>query len=286
MFLYKQYDQDGLDKQYNNRLHVPEFEDYFTRWKLLSRETEDNLSPVKDLAYGDKEREKLDVYPAARPNAKTLIFIHGGYWQMLDKNMFSFFAGSFHQYGITTVLINYPLAPAASMNEIVSSCTRAIEWLWKNISAFNGDPNQMYVVGHSAGGHLAAMLMTADWKSLHPDLPADIIKGTCAISGLFNLIPIHLSFLNKILQLDLDSAICNSPVQLKPLSRSKLILAVGDAETNEFNDQSKELQTAWEKQGIKLQLLRLPHLNHYSIIESVRDPESQLHVAIRQLVRI
>ncbi|HSU49400.1 MAG TPA: alpha/beta hydrolase [Segetibacter sp.] len=284
MFLYKQYDQELLDRQYNNRLHVPEFEDYFTRWNLLSRETEDNLSPVKDLAYGDKEREKLDVYPAARPNAKTLIFIHGGYWQMLDKNMFSFFAGSFHQYGVTTVLINYPLAPAASMNEIVSCCTRAIEWLWKNISAFNGDPNQMYVVGHSAGGHLAAMLMTADWKSLHPDLPADIIKGTCAISGLFNLVPIQLSFLNKVLKLDLNAAVQNSPVSLKPINCCNMVLAVGDAETTEFNEQSEELEIAWKKHCVSIQLLKLGTLNHYSIIESVRHSESELHQAILQLM--
>ena len=286
MALYKHYDQDLLDKQYNNRLHVPDFEDYFARWKLLSVEAETTLLPVKDIPYGEKVRERLDIYPSARPKAKTLVFIHGGYWQMLDKNMFSFIAKSFHQYGITTVLINYPLAPAASIDEIICSCTLAMEWLWKNIADYNGNADQMFVTGHSAGGHLAAMLMAANWKRVNPDLPLDLIKGTCAISGLFNLVPIHLSFLNNVLKLDLDTAIRNSPVRLKPSNCCDLVLAVGAAETTEFNDQSKELETAWKERGINVQLLRLPHLNHYSIVETVGDPVSELHQAILRLMRI
>lgn len=173
MFVYKQYDQADLDSQYNNRLHVPDFAAYLARWELLSRETEKRLPVVKDIPYGSLPAEKLDVYPAPQPCSKTLIFIHGGYWHMLDKAMFHFIAGSFYAYGITTVLLTYPFMPHASMDGIIQSCRSAVQWLHANVLAFNGDPQQMYVAGHSAGGHLAAMLMATDWKLFNAGIGAD-----------------------------------------------------------------------------------------------------------------
>lgn len=286
MFVYKQYDQESLDTQYNNRLHVPEYADYFNRWELLSRDTEQKLPVIKDVPYGNLQRERLDIYPSLQPQSKTLIFLHGGYWQMLDKAMFQFIANGFHSYGVTNVLLTYPFAPEVSIEQIVLSCREAIKWLYRNVSAFNGDPNQMYVAGHSAGGHLAAMLMATDWKLFDPGLPTNMLKGTCAISGLFNLVPIHLSNINKVLKMSMETAKCNSPVSLEPSNSCPLIIAVGEAETAEFNDQSKEIYTCWKNKGIDTQLLQLPGQNHYSIAETIVDPKSSLHQALRKLMKI
>jgi arylformamidase len=196
------YDQASLDSQYNNRLQVPDFQDYLDRWERRSRETEKALPVVKDIPYGPLPRQRLDVYPASTPQSKTLVFIHGGYWQMLDKALFHFLASGFRSYGITTVLLTYPLAPEASIGQMVLSCRRAVQWLYDHIADYGGDPGQLYVAGHSAGGHLAAMLAATDWNRLGFRVPANVLKGFCFISGLFDLAPIQLSYLNTVLQID------------------------------------------------------------------------------------
>src|SRR5205085_9450422 len=121
----------------------------------------------------------------------------GGYWQMFDKSQFHFIAEAFRSHDVTTVLINYPLAPAASMDEIVTSCRKAMLWLQQNLAELNGDPDQLYIMGHSAGAHLAAMLIDEGWAKNN----AVNCKGVCGLSGIFNLVPIQLSNLNNILNL-------------------------------------------------------------------------------------
>ena len=288
MPIYKQYDQEALDRQYTNRLHVPDFATHIDTWESLSRQTEKEYPVVKDIAYGKLSREQLDIYPSPEPSSKTLVFIHGGYWHKFDKADSQFIAKAFRIYGITTVIINYPLAPAVSMDQILLSCREAIHWLYKNISGYNGDPNQIYVAGHSAGAHLAAMLLATDpiaigWKQY--DLPTDVIKGVCVISGVFNLIPIQLSYLNEVLNMDTVTAIRNSPVQLSPANGCPLLIAVGGDETDEFVDQSHELYNCW-KESIPAEIIQIPGLNHFSIIETVLDTGSKLHQVMRRLMKI
>lgn len=241
---------------------------------------------VKDVAYGSLPGENLDIYPSANPRSKTLVFIHGGYWHLLDKAMFHFVAESFHAYGITTVLLNYPLAPSISMDAIVGSCRLALQWLYQNLQAYHANPDQIYVAGHSAGGHLAAMLVATDWSLNNPRIPANLLKGACFISGLFHLLPIQLSYLNTSIGMDREMALRNSPVLLAPKSNCPMIAAVGRAETAEFNDQSRDLYDSWQTKGSNIQLLSLPGLNHFSIMDAVTDPQAELHQAICGLLSI
>ncbi|HVG16076.1 MAG TPA: alpha/beta hydrolase [Chitinophagaceae bacterium] len=286
MLIYKDYDQDALDRQYNNRLNVPHFATYLDRWELLSRETEKILPCIKDLRYGEHPRERLDVYLSPFPNAITLVFIHGGYWQMFDKTSFQFIARAFQPYGLTTVLINYPLAPANTLDEQVFSCRKAIVWLHQNLSRFNGNSNEIFVAGHSAGGHLAAMLMETSWAHFDLNLSVDLVKGTVAISGIFNLIPIRLSYLNTVLNIDREAAIRNSPVHIETVKSSSLILAVGNEESAEFNDQSNEMYSYRIARDSPVKLLHMPHQNHFSILETMLDQKSPLSVAIREMMNI
>ena len=172
------------------------------------------------------------------------------------------------------------------VDQIVKSARNAISWLYTNISQYNGNPNQIYVCGHSAGGHLAAMVMATNWRLVHSALPHNLVKGVCAISGLFNLLPVQLSYLNKVLNMDEGAAFTNSPVYLEPSNACPLIIAVGGAETAEFNAQSKDLYEAWQNKGCDLQLLQLPGLNHFSIIESIIYPGTGLHNAMLQLMEV
>ncbi len=286
MFIYKNYDQEALDRQYNNRLNVPGFATYLQRWELLSRETEKMFHCIKDLRYGELSRELLDVYPSSFPNATTLVFIHGGYWQMFDKASFHFIARAFQPYGITTVLINYPLAPANTIDQLVLSCRRAIVWLHQNLSAFNGNPNEVFVAGHSAGGHLAAMLMQTNWAELNVKLPADLVKGIVTLSGIFDLIPIRISYLNSVLKIDNEAAIRNSPARIPQVKRYPLILAVGEEESLEFKDQSAAMYSSTTAAGFSVRLLEMPGENHFSIIETILDPDSALRVAMNEMLKI
>jgi len=282
MIIYKKYDQRELDLQYNNRFHVPDFENYLQRWESLSSNVLKKYSVVQDIPYGDRCRECLDIFSSPSPLSKTLVFIHGGYWQRFDKSLFHFISAAFAGYEITTVLINYPLAPVVSMDQIVESCSEAIGWIDRNIASFNGDPDQMYVAGHSAGAHLAAMLMTAEEQQRHKAS----IKGVCAISGLFNLIPIQLSNINDVLQMDKETAIRNSPVFNDPVSSCPLLLAAGGAETNEFLDQSRELNDKWKNKTNSAKLMILPGLNHFSVLDSFCDANSLLHKSMCKLMKL
>ena len=285
MAIYKQYTQVALDRQYNNRLQVPEFATHLERWELLSRQTEKKYPVTKNVAYSDLPREVLDIYPSSQPRSKILVFIHGGYWQRFDKSSFHFVAGAFQSYNITTVLLNYPLAPVVSMDQIISSCKKAVHWLLSNIFLFNGNADEIYVAGHSAGAHLAAMLMASDWQHDNHNSGADVFKGACMISGLFNLIPVQLSEVNQGLHMDAETALRNSPVRFKPEVQCPILLGVGDEETKEFKDQSKELYTCW-KDNIAIQFFQIPGLNHFSILEALCDPTSLLHINMRKLMKL
>lgn len=277
-FIYKRYDQESLNKQYNNRLQVPDHPVHVEMWETMSRQTEKEFPVNKDISYGEQPREKLDIYPSSKTGSKTLIFIHGGYWRNFDKSLFQFIANAFHQYDITIVIITYPLAPAASIDQIVLSCRKAINWVQGNIKKYNGNPEQIYIAGHSAGGHLAVMMMTNDEM-----FPPFVVKGVCSMSGLFNLIPVQLSDVNETLQMSEAVALRNSPVQLQPAFSCPLLLAVGADETDEYKSQSEELYNNW-KEKIPIQLLQLNGLNHYSIVEDLLNPESLLHQKMKEMM--
>lgn len=283
--IYKEYDQAALDRQYNNRLQVPEWAMHLDRWEQWSRETEKQFSHTNDIVYGELERERLDIYPSRRPQSKTLVFIHGGYWQKLDKSMFHYIAGAFQEDNITTVLVTYPLAPSVSLDQIAGSCRKAMHWVYQHISSYQGDPSKIYVAGHSAGGHLVAMMLATNWPALYKDMPHDVLKGACAMSGLFNLTPIRLSDINEALKLDEHMATENSPVKLQPFSSCPTIIAVGGDESQEFRDQSEELYQGW-KEKIPLTWMALPGINHYTIVEEAANKTSPLHQAICGLLGI
>lgn len=284
MYIYKDYDQAALDHQYNNRAQVPGFAVHLERGERESRKVANEYPFIRDMRYAELERERLDIFSSSRPHSKTLIFIHGGYWQRLDKSDFHFIVPPFHLAGITTVLITYPLAPSVSLDQIVSSCRKAFQWVYNNISSYNGDPGQIYLAGHSAGGHLVSMLLATDWNRYDPSIPGDVIKGAGAFSGLFNLEPILLSYINNDLKLDREMMLRNSSVYLTPASASPFLIAVGGNESMEFRDQSKELYDSWKEKGMPVTFMELPGINHYSIAETFADANSALNAAMLKMI--
>jgi arylformamidase len=277
---YRGYNKADLDIQYNMRVLLPDFQQYFDKWESWSDRARNHLNGKLDVAYGNGFLEKLDIFNTARPNTPVHVFIHGGYWMALDKSNFSYIAEVFVSAGATSVILNYGLAPAAKMDQIVRQTREGLAWVWRHISEFGGDPSRIYIDGHSAGGHLVAMLMVTNWPEFAQDLPKDLIKGGLAVSGLFDLEPIRLCYLNETLGMDQKVAFQNSPIHSVPEAAPPLILSVGGLETDELRRHSYEFAWKWRAQGLSLDVVDMAHCQHYTIYDERARPDSPLNHAI------
>ena len=175
------------DSMYNNRELVPNFADHFSDWIDGSKAARANLTCHLDIAYGKGPNETLDIFPAQKANAPVVVFIHGGYWRSLDKADHSFVAAPLHEMGACVVVVNYALCPGTpnepvTIPDIAVQMTHALAWVWQNIAKHGGNPKDVVVAGHSAGGHLAAMLLACDWKSVDKTIPAHWIQKSLSIS--------------------------------------------------------------------------------------------------------
>ncbi|MDH3451282.1 MAG: alpha/beta hydrolase [Gammaproteobacteria bacterium] len=269
--VFRDYDQAGLDAQYDNRAKVPAFAEYMDRWQRLSRETRERLSAQLNVAYGPSREEVLDIFPG-RPGAPIHIFYHGGYWRALHKDDFSFVVDSLQPTGVTTVIVNYALVPSVDMAELVRQCRAALAWVWHNAASFGGDRERIYISGHSAGGHLVAMMMATDWPAFAAGLPSDPLRAGCGISGLYDLEPIRLCFLNADLAMSRADAAALSPVLLPRHCSGTLVLPLGDLEGPEYFRQSSDLAAAWANTEIQ----PMAGHDHFSIAAQLEDPDSEL----------
>jgi arylformamidase len=274
--VYRGYDQAALDREYNNRTKAPGFDfDAFQRWC-----GEESAAARKrhrchlDIPYGPTAAEKLDIFIGDAAGGEVEIFFHGGYWRAFEKDEFSYVANGFVPRGVTTVVVNYALIPTVTMDQLVEQCRAAVRWVFEHIAEYGGDPARLSLSGHSAGGHLVAMMLATDWPA-YAGMPADPFKRAYAMSGLYDLEPVRLCFINDILQLDSDTAARNSPVLLTPRHACELVVAVGDREGDEYLRQSLALVQAWSRDGSTSELSVLPD-DHFSIRAHLGNPDSEM----------
>src|SRR3954454_2403705 len=217
-------DQAFLSREYNNRELVPDHAQYFARWQQSSAQARSRMSCQLDLAYGSMPGEKLDLFPARKGDGSCFLFIHGGYWRSLDKSDFSFLAPAWVDSGVSLAVVNYDLCPKVTIDEIVRQMLRASRWLWLHAEDFGMDQDRLYVSGHSAGGHLTAMMMCAVFPVFDARLQKDLWKGGLAISGLYDLRPlVGIDWLNGDLRLDEALALRLSPAFLPPATRAPVM---------------------------------------------------------------
>ncbi len=271
---YRDMDREEIDRQLNLRARWPEHPDYFERWARDSAAARNHLEARLDLAYGGTEGQTLDLFPDPDRSEPTplLAFIHGGYWQGLDKGDFSYLAPPFVEAGIAFASINYDLAPKVRVGEIVGQVLEAIAWLAEAAPAHGIDPERIFVAGHSAGGHLVAVAMA--------EAP---VKGGCSISGIYELEVVRLSFLQEVLNLDPETVRTMSPLRNLPARAGPLICAVGSEETEEFLLQQDELVTAWRGGGLDARVVDLPGRHHFSAVDALGDTSHPLFAAVRAL---
>ena len=223
------------------------------------------------------------VFPPPVPSKTpppALIYIHGGYWQLSDKSDTSFVAPAFAAAGVAFISLNYALAPSIDVDGIVGQVRAAIAWVWRNAADLEIDRDRIVVAGHSAGGHLATMAAATDWPVFASDLPADPIRAACGISGLYDLEPIRLCYLNRVLELDAGAAMRNSPIAVSPRLAGPILLAVGGDETDEFLRQQTTLTERWRETGAEIRAMLIPSVHHYSIIRALADADSTLFRAV------
>ena len=267
-----------LDTQYNNRARIPDHAQIFAEWSRASALARAQSPCHLDLRYGPSPAQTLDVFPAANGNAPApvLVFIHGGYWRSLDKRDHSFVAPAFTQAGAMVVVPNYALCPAVSMQTIALQMTHALAWTYRHAAQYGGEPKRIVVVGHSAGGHLAALLLTCRWREVGRDLPVHLLRTALSISGLFDLEPLrHTPFLQPDLRLTPASVARLSPAGL-PAPAGRLHAVVGADESEEFLRQNLLIRKAWGVRSVPT-CEALASLNHLNILNDLADPRAQLH---------
>jgi acetyl esterase/lipase len=271
---YQDMDRPTLDAAYNNTAAVGQArrDVYIAGWSARSDALRRARGGRLDLRYGDGARQRLDVFSCGTSGAPTLAYIHGGYWQTNDKEPYAFLGESLLPAGFNLALLEYTLAPAARMDEIVREVRTAVAWVIDHAKEFGGDPARVFVAGHSAGGHLTAVAMD-DAR----------VAGGIAISGLFDLEPIRRCYLNEKLQMDAAEAARNSPILHLPAHAGPLVVTVGLGELPELIRQSDEYAAAWTKAGLRGTYEPVPKHDHFSILEELARPEGATLAALKKL---
>jgi arylformamidase len=263
------------DRQYNARAMISDHVRIFERWKARSQQARAKLPCRLDIPYGTSPVEKLDIFPAEGKSEALLVFIHGGYWRSLDKSDFSYLAPALSRRGVTLALPNYALCPKVGIEDIVKQNLLAIAWLWHYGARYGVNPGRLYVAGHSAGGHLTAMMLAARWNTYMPALPYNLVKGGLAISGIYDLEPlVHAPFVNQDLKLDHGQARRLSPVAIPPATTAPLYTAVGGDESDEFKRQNALIARTWRYAFAGD--IPMPGRNHLTVVEELANPDSAL----------
>jgi arylformamidase len=285
MKLYREFEsQEEIDAQYNIGASMPGWESYLDRYIADSEIARQELDCELNIQYGPTLDETLDIFPSADINSPILIFIHGGYWRALSSKEFSFIARALVEQGITVVISNYSLCPKASIAEITRQNRAVIAWLSSHAQQYNGDAGKIFVSGHSAGGHLTAMICSTDWSGEY-GLKQDIIKGGIAISGLFDLQPFRYSYLQPTLSLSHELIMQQSPCFTIPETGPDMIMSVGEKESSEFHRQAREYQQAWQQKGMMGEYRVEPEQDHFSILYELINPESALFSSLMAMIK-
>ena len=269
--LTRELTPEQCELQYNLRQAHSDFPSILKDWQDWSEQTRRDLDFEADLQYGPSTDETLDLFLADTPQpSPLLLFIHGGYWQSGDKRDVSFIARHLVPAGISVAVNNYGLAPQTNLQGMVEQTSRALQWLSSQAGRFHIDPAKIILMGHSAGGHLSAMMLTA-YGASENKATGPRVQGAIAISGLFDLQPLLHTTLNDALQLDVEQVQKLSPLSLKKTVKASLYTLVGALETQAFKNQEQVIGAHWPD------VQMLPNVDgkhHYTVLDLFNDPDN------------
>lgn len=279
MPIYSTFNQSALDREYSPSSRIDDINVYLDEYSRLSSAAKGAAlraqTCVADLRYGSTADETLDLFLPDKPDLAPLhVYIHGGYWQQLSKEESSFAAPVFQQFGSYFAAVNYTLAPRQTLSGIVEENRRALAFLYEHADRWGYNRDRIYLSGSSAGAHLAMMMLLTDWPQL--GLPGDLVKGVCAVSGIYDLEPVRLSYVNDKIGMDAGEAAANSPILQDLRNCCPIILAYGDNETGEFKRQTNDYRQVLEEAGIPVAFGEIANRNHFDVITDLADAGSWL----------
>lgn len=278
--VYCYYDQAELERQLNARATVPDITPILARYASESARVRASLPCRLAVSYGASEPERLDIFPAATSGLSPIfIFIHGGYWRLLDSSDSCFMAEHLTRVGACVVAVNYAPAPVITLAEITRQCRAAVSWVHTHAREFGGDPARIHVCGSSAGGHLAAMMLAPGWE-VDFGVPGNLLAGATLLSGLFDLEPVRLGHPNEWLKLSKTDVAELSPLLHMPERAVPLIVSYAPSETDEFKRQSETYMAAAMARGCPVRFVAMPGTNHYDIVFALANRGSPLANAI------
>ena len=269
---WRSLSQHERDLGFNNSAAVEGSAGIVAGWEKRSAEMRRTHPDHLDIRFGPRDRNRIDFLKAG-DNAPTLVFIHGGYWQMRAKEVFTVFAGGPMAHGINVALFGYTLAPEATLDEIVAEIHQGLDFLAGRLPALGGDASRIVVSGWSAGGHLTSMALS------HAR-----VMGGMAISGIYDLEPIRHSYLNEKLGLDEAMSRRNSPMLqaggvMKPLS-----LVVGSAELPLLRKQTADFAGHRARYGLPVTYEEIPDANHFTVMNEMLSPSGRVTTLVRRLL--
>lgn len=269
------YDQEQLDRQYDQRVWAPNAADVIRRYAENSDRVRARLGEPLAFAYGPSPAETLDLYKAPAANAPIHVFIHGGAWRSLSKRDSAFAAETFVRAGAHFVALDFALLPSVSLAEMVAQARRGVAWVYRNAAQFGGDPARIHVAGHSSGAHLAACVAVTEWQR-HFDLPRDVVKSVIVASGIYDLLPVRLSARNNYVKLDKSAEQALSPIRHLEHLRAPVFVAYGEFESDEFKRQSRELAAKLGPSRLVAPVAEYAGLDHFEVAHMLADPHDGL----------
>ena len=272
---WRRFSPEELARQYSPRGTVNNLDALLQDYRTQSQPMYD-MPHLRDVRYGPQADELLDLFPVpGRADAPLFVFIHGGYWRALGKQDSVFMARNFTAHGVAVAAVNYQLAPAARLSEIVAQCRRSLAWLYTHGPAHGIDVRRIVLGGSSAGAHLAAMLLAPGWQAAF-GLPPDVVKAGVLVSGLYDLAPVQQTTPNDWLALDSAEAAALSPQSCLPDAGARLCIATAEKDTDEFKRQSLDYAAACTRQGCAVQYEQITGRNHFDVIMDWMNPQALL----------
>lgn len=267
---------NALDAQYDTAQQLPDgnVTAYFERFTNESVRARSGLNADLGRRYGPHERETIDFFPASVPGAPLFFWIHGGYWRRMSKDAFSFVAPPLVGHGVAVAVVNYPLAPGPTLDEIVDSVRRGFAYALEHAADLQANPAAVYLGGHSVGAQLAGTVAA--------QFP---VRGLLTLSGLYDLEPLRSTYINEWIAMDANTARRNSPIHLPPLGEPWLIAAAGGREQDAFHEQQRAYAETWRSWHHPVREVPAQELNHFSIVLELADANSPISRALREGIR-